>query len=192
MNKVAFGPNTFVLPHPVLLVGSNVDNKPDFMAVAWGGVACSDPPMLSVAIRPQRHTLKGIRQNNNFSVNIPGQNLVKEADYCGLVSGARDDKVKTCGFSIFYGKLANAPMIEQCPINMECKVVHMLNLGSHILVVGSIEETHITENCLTDGKPDIEKIRPMLFSSGGSSQYYACGQAIADAFSIGNKIKNSK
>lgn len=189
MNKIKLGHGNFILPHPVLLVGSDVDDKPDFMAVAWGGIACSEPPMISVAIRPQRHTLKGIRQNNNFSVNVPGENLVKEADYCGLVSGIKDDKVKTCGFDIFYGKLKNAPLIQQCPVNMECSVHKIIELGSHFLVIGIIEETYISENCLTDGKPDVKKINPILFSNAGVSQYYIYGQAIADAFKIGNTIK---
>jgi flavin reductase (DIM6/NTAB) family NADH-FMN oxidoreductase RutF len=192
MSKVNFGPSTFVFPEPVFLVGANIDGKPNFMTAAWGGMACGAPPMLTIAIRHQRYTLKGIKETGNFSVNIPDKQMVKEADYCGLVSGFKDDKVKTCGFNIFYGKLENAPMIDECPINMECKAVHMLNLGSHMLVIGSIEETHVTEKCLTGGKPDLEKIKPMLYSSGVSPKYYSYGGSIADAFNIGNAVKNVK
>jgi flavin reductase (DIM6/NTAB) family NADH-FMN oxidoreductase RutF len=136
--------------------------------------------------------MKGIRQNGVFSVNIPGQDMAREADYCGLISGERDDKAETCGFDIFYGKLEKTPMISQCPVNLECKVVQTIDFGSHVLVLGSIEETHITESCLTDGKPDVSKISPILYSSGVTREYYAYGDLIGNAFSIGNELKKDK
>src|SRR5512136_2809405 len=141
MGKVALGPQTLIYPMPAMLVGANVDGKPSFMAVAWGGIACGDPPMISVAIRHTRHTLKGMKQNQAFSVNIPSVEQVKEIDYCGMVSGSAIDKAGACRFKVFYGKLANAPLIEQCPVNLECSVVQILNVGSHSLVLGRIEET---------------------------------------------------
>ncbi len=191
MNKVTFGPTTFVFPEPVFLVGVNVENKPNFMTVAWGGMACGAPPMLSLAIRHQRHTMKGIGLGGNFSVNLPSQELVKEADFCGLVSGANVDKVAACNFDVFYGKLGNAPLIGQCPINLECKVEHIIDLGSHSLVIGSIIETHVNENCITDGNPDMDKVKPILYSRGTKPLYYGYGQAIADAFIVGQEIKDS-
>ena len=93
MAKVLMGGQTMLWPMPALLVGANVDGKPNFMAVAWGGVADGQPPMVSVAIRHQRHTMRGIMQNLTFSVNVPSGNLVKETDYCGIESGAKVDKV---------------------------------------------------------------------------------------------------
>ena len=144
MGKTLMGPQTLIYPMPVLIIGANVDGKPNFMTLAWGGIANGEPPMISVAIRHQRYTLKGIRQNLTFSVNIPSTNLVKETDYCGSISGSKVNKVEACQFNVFYGKLDNAPLIEQCPINLECRVVHILDLGSHSLIVGRIEETHIS------------------------------------------------
>ncbi len=189
MNKKTFGPSTFVFPEPVFLVGVNIDDKPNFMTAAWGGMACGAPPMLTVAIRHQRYTMKGITMGGSFSVNLPGTDLVKQADLCGLVSGVKLDKVTACGFDVFYGKMENAPLIRQCPVNLECKVVHILNLGGHALVVGSIEETHVSESCLTDGNPDIDKIKPILYSRGVSPLYYAFGQSLGEAFNIGNELK---
>ena len=164
MAKVTLGPQTLICPMPALLVGANVDNKPNFMAVAWGGIANSEPPMVSVGIRHARYTLKGVRQNQTFSVNVPSAGMVKEVDFCGTESGSRSDKVEVCKFKIFYGKLNNAPLIEQCPVNLECKVVHVLDLGTHALVIGKIEEVHISEECMTNGQPDIAKINPLAFS----------------------------
>ncbi len=190
MDKKTFGPSTFVFPEPVFLVGVNVDGKPNFMTAAWGGMACGAPPMLTVAIRHQRYTIKGIKPGGNFSINIPSEQLVEEADLCGIISGANADKVAACDFDVFYGKLENAPLIRQCPVNLECKIVHMLNLGSHILVIGSIEETHVTEDCLTEGVPDVEKIKPILYSRGTTAKYYGYGRPVGDAFNIGNNINH--
>lgn len=189
MDKILMGPQTLICPMPVLLVGSNVDDKPNFMAVAWGGIANSEPPMISVAIRHTRHTLKGIRQNGTFSVNIPSADMVREADYCGITSGAKVDKVEACQFEVFYGKLDSAPLIEQCPVNLECKVVHVLDLGSHALVVGRIEETHVSQNCLTDGKPDVNKIKPITYIDSPIARYQALGEILAKAFSVGRELK---
>lgn len=189
MDKILMGPQTLICPMPVLLVGSNVDDKPNFMAVAWGGIANSEPPMISVAIRHTRHTLKGIRQNGTFSVNIPSADMVREADYCGITSGAKVDKVEACQFEVFYGKLDSAPLIEQCPVNLECKVIHVLDLGSHALIVGRIEETHVSQNCLTDGKPDVNKIKPITYIDSPIARYQALGEILAKAFSVGRELK---
>jgi flavin reductase (DIM6/NTAB) family NADH-FMN oxidoreductase RutF len=192
MDKILMGPQTLIYPMPVLLVGANVDDKPNFMAVAWGGIANSEPPMISVAIRHTRHTLKGIRQNEAFSVNISSADMVREADYCGITSGAKVDKVEACQFEVFYGKLGNAPLIEQCPVNLECKVIHILNLGSHALVIGRIEETHVSESCLTDGKPDVNKIKPITYIDSPITRYQALGEVLAKAFSVGKELKPGK
>ncbi len=192
MGKVTMGPQTLMYPMPATLVGANVNNKPNFMTVAWCGIVNSEPPMISVAIRHNRYTLKGIRDKLIFSVNIPSRDLVKETDYCGIASGSKANKVEVCQFKVFYGKLNDAPLIEQCPINLECKVVHILDLGSHSLIVGRIEETYISENCLTDGKPDVNKIEPFVYTRTPSQQYQAFGEVIAKAHSIGAELKVSK
>jgi len=183
------GPQTLIYPMPALLVGANVDDKPNFMVVAWSGIANGEPPMISVAIRHHRYTHRGIRQNLTFSVNLPSTDMVRETDYCGIISGAKADKVEACQFKVFYGKLDNAPLIEQCPINLECKVMHILDLGSHSLIIGRIEETHISESCLTDGKPDVSTIKPLIYTTAPARQYQAFGEVIAKAFSIGEELK---
>ncbi|MBI4296211.1 MAG: flavin reductase family protein [Chloroflexi bacterium] len=186
MGKVQLGPRTLVYPMPALLIGANTDDRPNFMTAAWGGIGNSEPPMICVGVRHQRHTNKGIRQNMTFSVNVPSVDLVKETDYCGITPGAKIDKVRVCQFKVFYGKLSTAPLIEQCPVNLECKVVQILDLGTHDLIVGRIEETHISESCLTDGKPDVAKIKPLVYAS---NTYYAFGEIIAPSHSIGKELK---
>jgi flavin reductase (DIM6/NTAB) family NADH-FMN oxidoreductase RutF len=189
MDKIQLGPKALIYPMPVLVVGSNVNGKANFMVAAWGGIANGSPPMISVAIRPQRHTLIGIRQNMAFSINIPSVDLIKETDYCGIASGSEVDKVDVCNFNIFHGKSESAPLIEQCPVNLECKVEHVLDLGSHSLVIGKIEETHVSDDCLTDGKPDIDKVKPFSYITHPAREYRAIGEFIAQSHNIGREIE---
>jgi flavin reductase (DIM6/NTAB) family NADH-FMN oxidoreductase RutF len=190
MSKVKIGAQPIVYPLPVALIGSHVHSKPNFMTIAFCGVLSSAPPMLSISISSRNYTQNGIRQNMSFSVNIPSIDLVKEADYCGITSGANTDKVKTCRFKVFYGKNPDIPMIEQCPINMECRVVLINTSDKGYLITGQIEETHVSDDCLTEGKPDVDKIRPLAYARGTSPRYYALGEIIADAFSIGKELKS--
>jgi flavin reductase (DIM6/NTAB) family NADH-FMN oxidoreductase RutF len=192
MSKTTFGPQTLLYPMPALIIGANVDGKPNFMTAAWAGIANAEPPMISVAIRQVRHTLKGIRQNMTFSVNMPSTDMVTETDYCGITPGIQADKAKDCNFEVFYGKLETVPLVEQCPVNLECKVEHMLELGSHILVIGKIEETYVSDSCLTGGRPDVSKIKPLVFTMSPASQYQSLGEVIGKAFSIGKELRAKK
>jgi flavin reductase (DIM6/NTAB) family NADH-FMN oxidoreductase RutF len=192
MKKVELGPRTLLYPMPAFLIGADVGGKPNFMTAAWSGIACSNPPMLTVALQHHRFTLKGIKQNGVFSVNVPSVGIVKETDYCGIVSGEKEDKVAACAFKVFYGLLKTAPMIEQCPVNLECKLMHTLHLGSHALVIGQIEEVHVSEDCLSDGEPDVLKINPLIYCTGTEKTYYGFGERLAEAFSVGLEIKKRK
>ncbi len=192
MQKIKLGPQTIVYPMPAFLVGADVDGKANFMTAAWSGIACSTPPMLTVALQHHRHTLKGIKENGVFSINVPDSNQATETDYCGIVSGTKEDKAAVCGFTVFYGKLEKAPLIEQCPVNLECKVVHLLYLGSHTLVIGQIEEVHVSEQCMSNNEPDPLKIDPLMYITGPGKSYFKLGGAVAPAFKIGFDLKKSK
>ncbi len=192
MAKVTTDYKTLVYPMPAFLIGANVDGKPNFMTAAWSGIGASEPPAITVGIRHSRYTLKGIKQNMTFSVNVPSVDLVRETDYCGIRSGTQVDKAKACGFKVFYGKLDNAPLIEQCPVNLECKVLHILDVGSHALIVGRIEEAYVSEDCLTDGKPDVDKIRPFAFIPQPGAGYRALGRVVGQAFSNGRELRKAK
>lgn len=192
MKKAQLGPGTLLYPMPAFLIGAEVDGKPNFLTAAWSGIACSNPPMLTVALQHHRFTLKGIRDQRVFSVNVPSTEMVKETDYCGIVSGEREDKVGACGFRVFYGVLKKAPMIEQCPVNLECKLMHTLHLGSHALLVGQIEEVHASEDCLSGGQPDVLKVNPLIYCTGTDKAYYGFGERLAAAFSVGLEVKKAK
>jgi len=184
MEKIKLGPQTLLYPMPAVLVGADVNEKPNLMTAAWCGIASHEPPAVAVAVRKNRYTLEGIRKNETFSINVPSSDMAKETDYCGLYSGKNTDKSQI--FKIFYGALKTAPLIQECPVNLECKVIHYLDLGSHTLVVGEIIETYITDNCTSDGKADPEKIDPLIFIPG-TQEYHSLGKAIAPAFKVGKK-----
>ena len=189
MKKVTIANKTIVYPMPAFLIGADIDGKPNFMTAAWSGIGGSEPPVITVGIRHSRYTMKGIQQNMTLSVNVPSVELVKETDYCGIESGSKTDKVKTCGFTVFRGKLVTAPMIEECPVNLECQVMHLLDVGSHILVVAEIKEAYITESCLSEGKPDVTKINSFAFNPGPGSDYQAFGEIVGKAFKTGLDMK---
>lgn len=189
MEKVKLGPQTLIYPMPAFLIGANVENRANFMTAAWSGIACSEPPMISVAIRHLRYTLIGVKENMTFSVNVPSVHQAKEVDYCGIVSGAKTDKTAVCKFNVFYGKLETAPMVSQCPVNLECRVEHMLDLGSHVLVIGKIEEVHVSGNCFTGEHPDVNKIKPLLWTYLPANVYQGLGEVVAKAFKAGLELK---
>lgn len=188
MSKKQIPSSDYLYPQPVVLIGAKVDNEPNFTTVSWVGIASESPPMISIALRHERYSLKGIRQNNVCSVNIPSAELVKETDYCGIVSGAKANKAEACHFNIFYGGSDAVPMIERCPVNLECKAVQFLNLGSHSLLIVEIENTYISENCLTAGKPDMKKINPIAYITDNNGEYHTIGSFLGNAYSAGKAI----
>jgi flavin reductase (DIM6/NTAB) family NADH-FMN oxidoreductase RutF len=188
MRKKELTPRCLIPVRPILIVGANVAGKANFFEVGGGGSVSTDPPMVAVPIRHERYTLKGILENRTFSVNIPPVQMAKEADYCGIVSGLKTDKVSDCRFNIFYGKVGTAPMIEQFPINMECSVAHILSTNSHSIVLGRIDGTYVSQELLSEGELDLNKLTPLLWFSD-KSQYVSVGEAVGKSRSIGNELK---
>lgn len=180
-NKIKMGPQHLLNPKPVVLVGTMVDDKPNFITVSWTGITSANPPTMSIAIRNSRYSLKGIKQNMTFSVNIPNASMVDETNYCGTVSGADHNKVEECNFNIFSGSIKNAPLIQECPINIECKVYQIIDIGDHSLIIGELIETYINKECFTNSIPDIAKISPLSFCSFSpeSMGYYKVGELVA-------------
>ena len=112
--------------------------------------------------------------------------MVEQVDFCGIYSGRKDDKSTV--FDLFIGDLKHAPLVTPCPVNLECRLRHTLDLGAHILVVGEVVQSHVDESCLTDGKPDATKVDPLVYSVG-TGNYLRLGEVVGQAFSIGKKRK---
>jgi len=181
IKKNKMGVRQWLNPKPIVLVGTVIDSKPNFITVSWAGITSENPPTMSVAIRNIRYSLRGIKENMTFSINIPSADFVKETDFCGNVSGSEHNKVNECNFGLFYGKTKNAPMIKQCPINIECDVFKIIDIGDHFVIVGKIIESYITTDCFTNDIPDIRKINPLCFCTFATKSmgYYKIGEFIA-------------
>jgi flavin reductase (DIM6/NTAB) family NADH-FMN oxidoreductase RutF len=172
--KTSLGATNCLFPMPVVLLGANVNGRPNYMTVAWDGIV--DFKFVSVAIARPRFTYSGIKENRTFSLNIPSANMLALVDYCGTASGKKVDKGKI--FENFYGKLGSAPMIQACPTNMECRLVRVIEgFPTHDLLVGEIVETYCDEACQTDGEVDWSKVRPILFT-GTDSGYWELGERL--------------
>jgi len=171
---------------PACLVGANVSGKPNFEAAAWCNLADYNPYLISISSEKSHHTNKGIRENKEFSVNIPSADMVAVTDYCGTHSGETVDKSKV--FDVFYGELKNAPMISECPINVECRLARTVELLHCELFIGEIAGVYIEDKYLTDGKPDLRKVNPIVFEEGVGN-YWRLGEHIGK---IGSMEKNYK
>jgi flavin reductase (DIM6/NTAB) family NADH-FMN oxidoreductase RutF len=184
MEKVTLGAMPYMSIMPTLLVGANVKGKANYMTAAWATTACMAPPMVCVAINKARYTAKGIEENKTFSLNVPSAKHVVEADYCGLVSGANEDKSTV--YTSTYGRLKTAPLAQECPVNIECKLFKSVDCGSHLLYIGEVVEIHADKSCLTDGKPDVAKIDPIVYAQ---STYWQVGKQAGKAFSAGKEYR---
>jgi flavin reductase (DIM6/NTAB) family NADH-FMN oxidoreductase RutF len=189
MEKVKIENNAFIYPMAMVLVGAMVENSPNFMAVAWAVRANYNPPMIAVALGKTHYTNEGIHQQKTFSVNVPGTELIKKVSYCGLVSGRKTDKSQL--FGIFYGELLTAPMVRECPLCMECKLVQAVDLPSNTLFIGQIVGAYTEERFLTEGKPDILKINPFTLTMP-DNHYWSVGQNLGKAWMIGKNLTEGK
>jgi flavin reductase (DIM6/NTAB) family NADH-FMN oxidoreductase RutF len=188
--KVELGPKNYLYPALVVLVGANVNGKPNYTPVAHTGLMIN---RVSVTLTDNSHSNKGIKENGTFSINIPSQEQLVLTDYCGLVSGKDTDKGAL--FTNFYGELGTAPMIEECPLNMECRVVETTvspraRDAPADVYIGEISATYCNEDVLTDGKFDLMKVKP-YFISARDLFYYGLGERIARD-GIGKQLKEKQ
>ena len=189
MAKKKLGSKSNLFPYPVTLVDAMVDGKPNFMTIAFIGIVNMNPAMVAMGANRGHYTCKGIRENMAFSVNIPTEKMMEVTDYCGLNSGDKTDKSGI--FEVFYGSLKNAPMIKECPVNLECKVMQVLELGGMDTVfIAQVMESYADEECLTGSNVDIEKLRPMIFSMY-ENKYLGIGKYMGKGWSAGKGYKKA-
>lgn len=170
-------PATGLYPTPVTLV-TCVDGmgKPNIVTLAWAGVVCSEPPQLGIAVRPSRYSHQLLRRTGEFVVNIPSQDLLRAADVCGTVSGRDHDKFALAGLTPLPATKVSAPLIAECPVNLECVLRHVLALGSHDLFIGEVVAYHVRKDIIGDhGRPDFGKARPFTYIHG---EYWGLGELL--------------
>lgn len=176
----------FLYPMPMVLVGSVVAGKANFMAVAWVSRVNYMPPLFAIALGPHL-TNKGIDENKEFSINIPGVSLIEKIDYCGLVSGSKIDKSGL--FSVFFGELGKAPLIEECPVCISCSLFDAVKLPTNTLYIGEPKEVFTEEKYMTDSRVDIKKVNPFTLTMP-DNHYWSVGENLGRAWNIGKNVKN--
>lgn len=186
--KTSLGAKTLLFPTPVLLIGTyDQDGKPNLMNAAWGGICCSQPPCVGVSLRKATYTYSAIIERQAFTVGIPCQTHIKEADYCGIASGRDVDKFIETGLTPVKSELVEAPYAAEMPVVLECRLLHTLEIGLHTQFVGEILDVKADSAVLgDDGLPEIQKIAPLIYDTAHRG-YHGVGPWLASAFSVGKK-----
>jgi flavin reductase (DIM6/NTAB) family NADH-FMN oxidoreductase RutF len=184
MMKEKLGAINVLYPTPTTLVGATVSGKPNFITIAHIGIMTHN--QISLGMGKNHYTNAGIKENKTFSVCLPSENLVVETDYCGIMTGKNTDKAVL--FDVFYGELKTAPMIQQCPVCMECRLDRIIDFSTHDVIIGEIVQTYADESVLSDKNVDVSKLKPLLFDMS-SKKYWSLGGEIAKCWNVGKQLK---
>lgn len=186
--KKSIGAQPMVYPAPVFVVGTyDLEGKPNAMTASWGGICCSAPPCVSISLRAATYTYRNIVEREAFTISIPSEKYVKEADYFGISSGKRVDKFSATGMTPVKSEVVDAPYVDEFPFVLECQLLRSVEIGSHTQFIGEIKDIKVDEDIIRDDNPLIEKIRPLIY--GFNMSYYGIGKYVAKSFSIGKEIK---
>jgi flavin reductase (DIM6/NTAB) family NADH-FMN oxidoreductase RutF len=190
--KTTFGPQKILFPMPVSLVVTGTIEKANIVTIAWVSLLTSNPPTLGISVGSKGFSGNEILKNKNFTVNIAGVDIMPEADYCGITSGRNVDKFKKTGLTPLPSKFIPSPIIKECPMNFECKLVNAAVVGTTNHFVGEILELHMDSDKLKDPKIpqslDVELFNPLIYI-GGAREYRKIGEKVGDAYQIGKKLK---
>ena len=185
--KQEWRPGNMLYPVPAVMVSCQRENeKPNIITVAWAGTICSDPVMLSISVRKERYSHRIISETKEFVVNLTTKDLCRATDYCGVRSGRDVDKFKEMNLTPQKSSKINAPAIAESPVNIECKVVNVIGLGSHDMFIAKVEAVHVDEKLLDDkGRLRLEDANLLAYSHG---EYFELGEKIGKfGFSVAKK-----
>lgn len=188
MSKLKWKPGTMVYPLPPVMVScGNMENS-NILTVAWTGIICTDPAMTYVSIRKERYSYDIIKSSGEFVINLASSDLARTVDFCGVKSGKTIDKFKECHLTKEQGSEISAPMIKECPINIECRVKEIKELGTHDMFIAEILAVNVDEKYLDKtGRFDMEACNLLAYSHG---QYYSLGERLGKfGFSVEKKKK---
>lgn len=179
MGRKSLPPTTMLFPSPVVLVTS-VDEagKPNIITLAWVGTINSEPPMIGISIRPERYSHACVKGSKEFVVNLPTEEIVRKVDACGVLSGKVTDKFSSMGLKPVPAEKVKPPLIDECPVQMECQVKQIIPLGSHDLFLGQIVALHVKEEIQKEkGRIDIIKALSFVYCPG-ANEYWNLGKCI--------------
>lgn len=191
--KKQLGSTDIFFPIPAVLIVSGSLEEPNVSTIAWVGMVSSTPPTIGISMDKRRYSLELIRQTKEFTVNIPSSKNFKETDFCGLVSGREQNKFNKASLTPVRGTQLKTPIIDECPFNLECRLVQEIELGDYILLLGEVVETHIDQDKVTFNNNrvqiDIGKTDPLVYCAT-VREYWCLGSKLGDAFKSGIDILN--
>jgi flavin reductase (DIM6/NTAB) family NADH-FMN oxidoreductase RutF len=191
--KVKIGRIPYIYPVPIALVGAEVHGKPNYETVGDVGLMGIKPPLVYVSSGRDHYTNQGILENGTFSINLPNTDLLALTDYCGIVTGWEVDKGAL--FETFYGELGTAPMIEACPVNIECRVIQEFSIQHRQVFVAEVVQTYMNDEFVAekDGRKkiaDLTHLDPILYAL--DNRYYCIGEPIGVGYQEAKQVKGEE
>jgi len=177
MSKISFKAGNMLYPLPVVMVSvADKEGKSNILTVAWAGTVCTNPPMVSISVRPERYSYHMLKETGEFVINLTTRDLAKATDYCGVRSGKDVDKFKELHLTPEKAEYVNAPLIAESPVNIECKVVKKETPGSHHIFLAEVKAVHVDDAYMDQkGRFALEKTDPIVYVHG---QYYSLGKLL--------------
>lgn len=190
-NKAKLGKIPFVYPVPIALAGALVHGKPNFETLGDVGIMGINPPIVYISSGRGHYTNIGILEHETFSINFPPTTLLVKTDYCGTVSGHDVDKSQL--FEVFFGELETAPMIRECPVNLECKVIKEFSIQHRQIFVGDVVQTYVNADFVTEVEgrrqiADLTKLDPIMYAL--DNRYYKIGESIGVGYQESKQFKS--
>jgi len=188
--KRSLGAKTLAYPVPVWLIATyDGTGRANAMTASWAGVCCSKPPCVSVSLRKATYTYGSLVARRAFTVNVPPVALAAETDYLGIVSGRKEDKLAKLGLATSRSELVDAPIVDACPLVLECRLIHDLEIGLHTLFVGEILDVKADDSVLgDDGLPDVDLLNPFVYSPE-ARRYHALGDELGRSRVLAAKLR---
>lgn len=177
MAKELWKAGNMLYPLPVVMVSiADKNGKNNIITLAWVGTVCTNPPMVSISVRPERYSYPILQETGEFVINLTTRELAFATDYCGVKSGRDVDKFKEMNLTAIPASQVNAPMIKESPVNIECRVSQVLPLGSHHMFLADVVAVHADEKYMDEQhKFHLEKAEPIVYSHGS---YLSCGEQL--------------
>lgn len=182
MEKIKVPTKMISYPMPCCLLGTKVEGRVNFLTIAFYSMVAIKPTLIAASLAKTHFTNRGIKETGAFSINVPSASMAEVTDYCGMVSGKKVDK--SAEFEIFYGEHDGAPLIVECPYNLECKLVQTVDLPGDDLFIGEVVAAYSEERYVTDGVPDLAKMGTFVLSMP-EMKYLGLGSPLGRAWDMG-------
>ena len=192
MGKQLWKPGNMLYPLPVVMVSlADRDDRPNIITLAWVGTVCTNPPMVSISVRPERYSYPILKETGEFVINLTTKELAFATDYCGVKSGRDVDKFKEMGLTPIPASEVKAPMIKEAPVSIECRVKEIRELGSHHMFLAEVVAVHADERYMDENNRfDLNLAKPLVYSHG---EYMGTGKQLGTfGYSVKKKKKTSQ